>query len=219
MSGKNSTHYVYIHKTLTDGRIFYIGKGCGRRGFYSSGRNQDWHDVADSEGFEAFIIYRCHSHKEALELEALCIDQAMDSGVPLTNLCRGGQGCYGYKHSQAKISGMSGDKNPMKSPEVREKISGDNHWRKRRPWFDNTGWKQTDDAKQKISRANKGLKRNQATKDFLRDRQLNMSEETRAKISQSVKLIPKIKCPHCDREGSPSNMKRWHFDSCKHLTA
>jgi len=27
---------------------------------------------------------------------------------------------------------------------------------------------------------------------------------------------PKIKCPYCDKCGSANNMKRWHFDNCKH---
>lgn len=26
----------------------------------------------------------------------------------------------------------------------------------------------------------------------------------------------KIKCPHCDKIGIPANMRRWHFDNCKH---
>jgi hypothetical protein len=26
---------------------------------------------------------------------------------------------------------------------------------------------------------------------------------------------PKITCPHCDKEGGNSQMKRWHFDNCK----
>lgn len=26
---------------------------------------------------------------------------------------------------------------------------------------------------------------------------------------------PTITCPHCGKEGSPNNMKRWHFDNCK----
>jgi len=41
------------------------------------------------------------------------------------------------------------------------------------------------------------------------------SEEKRNKISEALKNSPRIKCPHCDKVGSPSNMKRWHFDNCK----
>jgi hypothetical protein len=25
-----------------------------------------------------------------------------------------------------------------------------------------------------------------------------------------------VKCPHCDKEGAPGAMSRWHFDKCKH---
>ena len=31
------------------------------------------------------------------------------------------------------------------------------------------------------------------------------------------KITKRIKCPYCDKVGSPSNMKRWHFDNCKTL--
>lgn len=27
--------------------------------------------------------------------------------------------------------------------------------------------------------------------------------------------MPTIQCPHCNKTGSVSNMKRWHFDNCK----
>lgn len=29
----------------------------------------------------------------------------------------------------------------------------------------------------------------------------------------------KVVCPHCNKEGGRSIMKRWHFDNCKHLTS
>jgi hypothetical protein len=41
------------------------------------------------------------------------------------------------------------------------------------------------------------------------------SESTRKNISQALKNKPKISCPHCDKVGSASNMKRYHFDNCK----
>jgi hypothetical protein len=46
---------------------------------------------------------------------------------------------------------------------------------------------------------------------------LNRDEITRNKISNTLKNKPKVKCPHCDKEGSISNMKRWHFDNCKSI--
>ena len=44
---------------------------------------------------------------------------------------------------------------------------------------------------------------------------LKHSEETKNKISESRKNKPKIECPHCQKIGDPSNMKRWHFENCK----
>lgn len=40
-----------------------------------------------------------------------------------------------------------------------------------------------------------------------------MSEETKEKIREKSKR--KINCPHCNKIGSISNMKRWHFDNCR----
>lgn len=40
------------------------------------------------------------------------------------------------------------------------------------------------------------------------------SKGTRQKIAEKAKR--KIACPHCGQVGSISNMKRWHFDNCKH---
>lgn len=45
-----------------------------------------------------------------------------------------------------------------------------------------------------------------------------ISIETRLKNSISQKNKPKIICPHCNKAGTESNMKRWHFDNCKTLT-
>jgi len=42
----------------------------------------------------------------------------------------------------------------------------------------------------------------------------SQSDATRAKISEKAKR--KAECPNCGKIGSVSNMKRWHFDSCKH---
>jgi len=43
-----------------------------------------------------------------------------------------------------------------------------------------------------------------------------MSDEAKSRISLGAKNRKKIQCPSCGREGLPSNMKRWHFDNCRH---
>ena len=42
------------------------------------------------------------------------------------------------------------------------------------------------------------------------------SEEAKRKISETLKNKPRVICPHCNKDGNVSNMKRYHFDNCKH---
>lgn len=34
--------------------------------------------------------------------------------------------------------------------------------------------------------------------------------------SNPNKNMPKVICPHCSKEGGRNQMKRYHFDNCKH---
>lgn len=43
----------------------------------------------------------------------------------------------------------------------------------------------------------------------------NHSEETKEKIRQKVKNMPKEKCIHCGLETTKGNINRWHNDRCK----
>lgn len=44
------------------------------------------------------------------------------------------------------------------------------------------------------------------------------SDEIKAKLSASHKGVshPIVSCPHCNTNGGVRNMKRWHFNNCKH---
>jgi hypothetical protein len=44
------------------------------------------------------------------------------------------------------------------------------------------------------------------------------SEETKRKMSESQRgqTRPRGTCPHCGKEASIPNLKRWHFEKCKH---
>lgn len=91
----------------------------------------------------------------------------------------------------------------------------------------NTGKKRTEEAKQRMSEAQKG-KRNRAGKPC--------SEETKQKLRELRKLqvftpeqIEKrrlactgkprkiISCPHCGKNGGGGAMNRFHFDNCKNI--
>lgn len=41
------------------------------------------------------------------------------------------------------------------------------------------------------------------------------SDATKNKQSQTIKNKPRLCCPHCNKIGGQSNMKRYHFDNCK----
>ena len=86
-----------------------------------------------------------------------------------------------------------------------------------------TGRVDTDDTRQKKSIAQRGKTHSEETRRKISESKTGKtghkhSEETRKKMSiaASGKFRPTIKCPHCDKEGDSANMKRWHFDNCKH---
>lgn len=45
----------------------------------------------------------------------------------------------------------------------------------------------------------------------------SQTNETKTKISATKKLMARIICPHCNKIGDVSNMKRWHFTNCKFI--
>lgn len=48
---------------------------------------------------------------------------------------------------------------------------------------------------------------------------ISPSDETRRKLSVALKDVKQavVICPHCDKSGGVSTMKRWHFDNCNHI--
>jgi hypothetical protein len=88
--------YVYCHRTKTDGKCFYIGKGKGDRykTFYS--RNRHWHKIVNHHGFEPVILVNNLSENKAFELEAyICEQIGYDN---LINI-RKEKGWGGHEHS------------------------------------------------------------------------------------------------------------------------
>lgn len=60
-------YYVYLHKTL-DGKVFYVGKGRGKRAWQTSNRSKSWINIS-TEGYSIEIYKENLMEKEALELE------------------------------------------------------------------------------------------------------------------------------------------------------
>ena len=82
---------------------------------------------------------------------------------------------------------MLGDSNPMKRPEIAEKVAAQLRGRKK-----------PIEVEAKRLKSREGFKHSEKT------------------ILLMKKSKPKITCPHCHQEGGNSQMKRWHFDNCKH---
>ena len=48
--------YVYVHKKKTNGEVFYVGKGSGKRAWSAFGRNSMWKRTADKYGWLVEIV-------------------------------------------------------------------------------------------------------------------------------------------------------------------
>ena len=92
--------YTYAHYRKDDGRLFYIGKGCGERYRKSDNRNRHWHRVVKKHGMEPKILAIWDSEKDALDHEKLLISIFRELGEPLTNITDGGEENAGRRHTE-----------------------------------------------------------------------------------------------------------------------
>lgn len=101
--------YTYAHYT-PEGRLFYIGKGHGRRAYTFYKRNNYWNHVVEKYGKpEVQILATWDAEEEAFDHEVLLIDCFKELGHKLANLSSGGEGSSGLQHSEEfkqKISNL-----------------------------------------------------------------------------------------------------------------
>lgn len=96
-------------------------------------------------------------------------------------------------------------------------------------FYKNRVYNHTEEAKNKISKANSGRKRPDVSehnkislnkywvgkKRSIEDR-LKKSEKAKLRVKEfKTDFAIKIQCPYCNKIGQQANMKRWHFDKCK----
>lgn len=154
--------YAYIH-AKPDGAPFYVGKGHGRRLNMFHKRNPHHKNVVAKYGKRNILIGKldCSDEGTAFELEVGLIKCAKRMGAELTNLTDGGHG----------VSGL------IVTPEQRAKISATLTGRK--------GWRWTEEAKAKVSAANRGKKRTpeqRAKMSVAAKKRKPFSEEHRASL-------------------------------------
>lgn len=92
--------YVYLHRRATDGSVFYVGKGKGRRGYSPIGRNKHWRYCAMKNGVTVEIYKDRMSETCAFTLEKVLIScYGIES---LSNVSTGGDGSSGTVSSKRK---------------------------------------------------------------------------------------------------------------------
>ena len=158
--------------------------------FYRAIRKYGW------DNFEWSVIYQSKEKEHTLkEMETIFIKE-YDSFHNGYNSTLGGDGTFGLvfsKESREKIS--KGNKIPKPhTAEHNKKIGDAQRGKKRKPHDEAT--------KQKISMATKGI-----SKTFSEQHKKNL------KCHQNNSI--KVTCPHCNKTGQLTNMKRWHFGNCK----
>lgn len=94
-------YYVYQHRRLDTGEVFYVGKGCDQRAWSVEGRNHLWRKMAADCGRSVEILRVGLSEREALKMEASLITELRASGVQLANM-QGGR-IVATKAAKAKI--------------------------------------------------------------------------------------------------------------------
>tara|TARA_R110000868_G_scaffold410650_2_gene699406 strand:- start:1188 stop:1946 length:759 start_codon:yes stop_codon:yes gene_type:complete len=124
------------------------------------------------------------------------------------------------KMSDFRRGKPSGNKGKNHSEETKKKIAESKKGNQ-----NSLGKKHSEETKQKMSNVHKGKFRSKETKEKMSDSKKgnqnwigkNHSQETKEKMreAQKGKPLPKIKCPHCNKEGGGSLMKRYHFSNCK----
>lgn len=118
------TFYVYEHVRRDNARVFYVGKGKGRRAIAKQGRNPYWHNVAAKAGFDVRYIARDLPEELAHLVEVERIDQLRRRGARLVNLTDGGDGMSGHVPTEATRAKRSASMQGVpKSPEHRAALS------------------------------------------------------------------------------------------------
>lgn len=203
-------YYVYVHRRATDGSVFYVGKGKGRRATETRSRNRLWHNIVKKHGFT--VEYVCTGMQEwwALEMERELIAfhgrdktaNMTDGGDGLTNpsgevrekISLSGKGRKHSDHSRKLIS--EAGKGRVFSAEVRRKISEAQVGRKRDPEVvkkiaqKKSGKPLSEEHKRKLSEAKLGKKRppEVARKISESKKGTVFSEQHRQRLSMAQKL-------------------------------
>lgn len=155
---KPKDFYVYLHRRATDGKVFYVGKGCDiKRAYNKSSRSEYWKRIVNKHGYTVEIYLDGLQEWYAFDLEIQLI--AYYGRENLCNLTEGGEGASGFNWSEESKTKFSIMKKKTKNY--------------------NQGKKASDETRKKMSDAQSGIKHAQFGK--------KRSQETKQKLSSSLK--------------------------------
>ena len=141
--------YTYAHYT-PQGRLFYIGKGQGKRAYAFYQRGSHWSNIVNKYGKpDVQILANWDTESEALNHEILLIDCFRELGHKLCNKTIGGEGVSGLIHSEETRKKMS----ISRLGKIGHKLSDESKQKIRDA---NIGKKISEEVKKKISLAHKG---------------------------------------------------------------
>lgn len=178
----NNLFYVYVHRRSTDGTIFYVGKGKGRRSHSRAGRNQYWKNIAAKHGFDVEIISVGHTEGEAFTIEKKMIADLRAAGSRLSNITDGGEGASGNKHTDEFKTSQSrrhkGNKHCL------GRVQTEDEKAVRASWFSKLSPAEQDEHRRKSGASLKGVKKSPETIARMSAAQKGriISDETRAKM-------------------------------------
>jgi len=212
-------YYTYCHCRNDTNKIFYIGKGTGKRAWWKHARNNYWHKIVNKHGYTVQILSYWDTEDEALDHERLLISCFKDMGYELVNFTDGGDGISGYKHTEETKKKLS---------EIGKKLYSDpNHVQKmttirQNQWTQKARQKASessknvwnDDAKKKHSEK---LKQSYSTDEMRkmqadRNREFRESIEGRKLFSERVKKYwtsPKSQTEEAKKMRSEKTKKGW----------
>ena len=197
--------YVYAYIRENGSTPYYIGKGKGRRA-WNEHRTVKGGIKTPNDNNRIIVLEQNLTDDEAIALEIELIKRYgrkdLGTGI-LRNTTDGGEGAAGI------IPWNKG----KKCPSISQSLLGNTPWNLGIPMRESTkvkqrnkklGKKHTAEANAKNSASNKGVPK---------------TSTHRANISAGKKDIPQkqVTCPHCNKVGGISVMKRHHFDRCKSI--
>lgn len=185
----NKNRCTYMHIRLSDGIIFYVGKGTEKRAKSVFNRNKNWHKVVREHGFRHEILAFFDTHEEAYDHEKFLIQCFREMKFPLTNISDGGKGRTGAgkPHTEAHKKMMSerykGSGNPMYGKKHTNDALKKIQIASTRPSS------MSEEAKKRLSDQRKGVPRPESVKEKVRASKLGkkMSDSARENMSKAHK--------------------------------